>query len=231
EPLTMLGLRPGDAKILRNAGARVTDDTLRTLVLAVYLLGVERVLIMPHTKCKMASVSGDDEVHDLIRDQYGVDTRSLEFHTDNDQLGALRHDLERVRHHPLLPDGLPVAGALYDVDTGKLEIVDQERRRAPPRPERASRSPAAPAAPAGNSVPAAAVGTPVTAYHPRRGALMQASTYETFAVGRSYFDLGDPIAAARVLEPLADREPESRSILELLGRSYFHSAQLTKAER
>jgi len=125
EPLTMLGLRPGDAKILRNAGARVTDDTLRTLVLAVYLLGVERVLIMPHTKCKMASVSGDDEVHDLIRDQYGVDTRSLEFHTDNDQLGALRHDLERVRHHPLLPDGLPVAGALYDVDTGKLEIVDE----------------------------------------------------------------------------------------------------------
>src|SRR5690606_24448870 len=171
EPLTMLGLRPGDAKILRNAGARVTDDTLRTLVLAVYLLGVERVLIMPHTKCKMASVSGDDEVHDLIRDQYGVDarsrmlavyppglervlgmprtkckmasvsggdevhdqirdqygvdTRSLELHTDNDHLGALRHDLERVRHHALLPDGLPVAGALYDVDTGKLEIVDE----------------------------------------------------------------------------------------------------------
>ncbi|MFW5417051.1 tetratricopeptide repeat protein [Nocardiopsis sp. CNT-189] len=60
---------------------------------------------------------------------------------------------------------------------------------------------------------------------------MQASTYETFAVGRSYFDLGDPIAAARVLEPLSDREPESRSILELLGRAYFHSAQLGKAER
>ncbi|MFW5417052.1 carbonic anhydrase [Nocardiopsis sp. CNT-189] len=125
EPLDMLGLKPGDAKILRNAGARVTDDTLRTLVLAVYLLGVERVLVMPHTKCKMASVSGDDEVHDLIRDQYGVDTRSLEFHTDDDQLGALRHDLERIRHHPLLPDGLPVAGALYDVDTGKLQIIDE----------------------------------------------------------------------------------------------------------
>ncbi|WP_026120487.1 beta-class carbonic anhydrase [Nocardiopsis potens] len=124
EPLDMLGLQPGDAKILRNAGARVTDDTLRTLVLAVYLLGVERVLVMPHTKCKMASVSGDDEVHDLIRDRYGVDTRSLEFHTDDDQLGALRHDLERIRHHPLLPDGLPVAGALYDVDTGRLEMID-----------------------------------------------------------------------------------------------------------
>nr|WP_156002958.1 carbonic anhydrase [Streptomonospora sp. PA3] len=124
EPLQTLGLKPGDAKILRNAGARVTDDTLRTLVLAAYLLEVDRVLVMPHTRCKMASVSGDDEVHDLIEREHGVDTRSLEFGTDNDQLGALRHDLERIRHHPLLPDGLPVAGALYDVDTGRVEPVD-----------------------------------------------------------------------------------------------------------
>lgn len=121
EPLDMLGLKPGDAKILRNAGARVTDDTLRTLVLAVYLLGVERVLVLPHTRCKMASVENDDVVHDTIEEQYGVDTRSLEFHTDNNQLAALRHDLERIRHHPLLPKGLPVTGAIYDVDTGCAE--------------------------------------------------------------------------------------------------------------
>lgn len=121
EPLDMLGMKPGDAKILRNAGARVTDDTLRTLVLAVYLLGVDRVLVLPHTRCKMASVDNDDEVHDTIEEQYGVDTRSLEFHTDNNQLGALRHDLERIRHHPLLPKGLPVTGAIYDVDTGRVD--------------------------------------------------------------------------------------------------------------
>lgn len=120
EPLDMLGMKPGDAKILRNAGARVTDDTLRTLVLAVYLLGVDRVLVLPHTRCRMASVENDDMVHDLIEEQYGVDTRSLEFHTDNDQLGALRHDLERIRHHPLLPEDLPVTGAVYDVDTGRV---------------------------------------------------------------------------------------------------------------
>ncbi|WP_150242816.1 beta-class carbonic anhydrase [Nocardiopsis quinghaiensis] len=124
EPLDTLGLKPGDAKILRNAGARVTDDTLRTLVLAVYLLGVDRVLVLPHTRCKMASVESDDAVHDLIQEKYGVDTRSLEFHTDNDQLGALRHDLERIRHHPLLPEGLPVTGAVYDVDTGRVTPVD-----------------------------------------------------------------------------------------------------------
>ncbi|MFC4561169.1 beta-class carbonic anhydrase [Nocardiopsis mangrovi] len=124
EPLATLGLQPGDAKILRNAGARVTDDTLRTLVLAVYMLGVERVLVLPHTRCKMASVAGDAEVHDAIYSTYGVDTRSLEFHTDNDQIGALRHDLGRIRHHPLLPDGLAVEGAVYDVDTGAVTPVD-----------------------------------------------------------------------------------------------------------
>ena len=64
DPLGLLGLKPGDAKILRNAGARVTDDVLRTLVLAVYLLGVERVLVMPHTDCGMSKVT-DADVHEL----------------------------------------------------------------------------------------------------------------------------------------------------------------------
>jgi carbonic anhydrase len=52
-PLRLLGLGEGDAKILRNAGARVTDDVLRTLALAVHLLGVERVMLLAHTDCRM----------------------------------------------------------------------------------------------------------------------------------------------------------------------------------
>ncbi|MDA0566111.1 tetratricopeptide repeat protein [Streptomonospora sp. S1-112] len=59
---------------------------------------------------------------------------------------------------------------------------------------------------------------------------MKETTYETFNRAKMYFDLGDPIEAARVLEPIAEAEPGSRSILELLGRAYFHSAQLNKAE-
>jgi carbonic anhydrase len=55
DPLKVVGLKAGDAKVLRNAGARVTDDVLRTLILATALLGVTRVLIMPHTDCRMAS--------------------------------------------------------------------------------------------------------------------------------------------------------------------------------
>lgn len=60
---------------------------------------------------------------------------------------------------------------------------------------------------------------------------MTEGTYETFARGKHHFDLGDPISAAKILAPLAEAEPGSRSILELLGRSYFHSAQLRRAEQ
>ncbi|MFC4589374.1 beta-class carbonic anhydrase [Sphaerisporangium corydalis] len=123
DPLGLLGLGAGDAKILRNAGARVTDDVLRTLVLAVYLLGVDRVLVMPHTDCRMAK-STDEDVHDLITHEYGVDTRSLEFHTVPDQDAALRRDLIRIRTYPYLPDRLAVGGAVYDVHTGKLMPVE-----------------------------------------------------------------------------------------------------------
>ncbi|GAA3602321.1 carbonic anhydrase [Nonomuraea rosea] len=118
DPLGLLGLKAGDAKILRNAGARVTDDVLRTLVLAVYLLGVERVFVMPHTDCGMTKVT-DSDVHALTQER-GVDTRSLEFRTVPDQNEALRHDLVRIRTSPFLPEGMPVAGAIYDVRTGRL---------------------------------------------------------------------------------------------------------------
>lgn len=119
EPLAILGMSAGDVKILRNAGARVTDDVLRTLVLATYLLGVTRVLVMPHTHCKMASAE-EPQIHALIEERYGVDTRSMEFQTTSDQVAALGIDLQRLRSHPLLPQGVTVAGAMYDVHTGRL---------------------------------------------------------------------------------------------------------------
>jgi len=121
EPLAMLGLSAGDAKILRNAGARVTDDVVRTLVLARYLLNVERVMVVAHTRCRMAS--GDsDAIHDAILAAGGPDTSDIAFLTTNDQEASLRSDIEKVRTSPYLPD-LVVGGFLYDVDTGRLRQV------------------------------------------------------------------------------------------------------------
>lgn len=123
EPLKIVGMGAGDAKILRNAGARVTDDVLRTLVLATYLLGVNRILIMPHTECRMAE-NTEEEIHAQIDQQYGVDTSSLEFRTTNDQLGELSKDVNRIRDYPLLNTGVSVGGAIYDVKTGSITPVD-----------------------------------------------------------------------------------------------------------
>jgi len=121
-PLQITGMDTGDAKIIRNAGARVTDDVLRTLVLATHLLGVARVLVMPHTDCRMAS--GDEaSIHASIFAASGVDSRSLEIRTVDDQTAALRGDIVRIRSFPYLRDDLAVGGAIYDVHTGTLSTV------------------------------------------------------------------------------------------------------------
>lgn len=122
-PLSIVGMGPGDVKILRNAGARVTDDVLRTLVLATFLLGVDRILVMPHTDCRMASAT-EPEIHETILAESGVDTRSVEFRTVRDQLQALQTDVTRIRTYPLLAPGVSVAGAIYDVHTGKLNPIE-----------------------------------------------------------------------------------------------------------
>ncbi len=121
-PLTIVGMNVGDAKILRNAGARVTEDVLRTLVLATHLLGVNRVLIMPHTDCRMASAE-EHEMHQQILEKSGIDTRSVEIRTVRDQKAALIKDITRVETYPLLASNIKVMGAIYDVETGKLNPV------------------------------------------------------------------------------------------------------------
>jgi carbonic anhydrase len=123
DPLAVVGMSPGDVKILRNAGARVTDDVLRTLVLATYLLGVERVLVMPHTDCRMAK--GDEsDIHRLIAERSGVDTTSVRFATVSNQQQQLIDDVAAIRGYKLLPSALVVAGAIYDVHSGALTTVD-----------------------------------------------------------------------------------------------------------
>lgn len=123
DPLRIVGMHAGDAKILRNAGARVTEDVLRTLVLASHLLGVTRILVMPHTDCRMASAE-ESEIHQQIKEASGVDTRGIEIRTVRDQNKALFEDIQRIESYPLLPLGIQVMGAIYDVKTGKLAPIN-----------------------------------------------------------------------------------------------------------
>ena len=121
DPLAMLGLAPGDAKILRNAGARVTDDVLRTLVLADHLLGVDRVMIVAHTNCRMASGTEDD-VHAAIRATGGPDTRSISFLTTATRRPRCARTCSGSARGPIL-DNISVGGFIYDLGTGRLRRV------------------------------------------------------------------------------------------------------------
>lgn len=121
DPLRLLGLQPGDAKILRNAGARVTEDVLRTLVLARFLLGVDRVMVVAHTSCRMAAGSEAD-VHEAITAAGGPDARSISFLVTTEQEDAVCSDVQRIRSWPYLP-GIAVGGFIYDLPTGRLSQV------------------------------------------------------------------------------------------------------------
>ncbi|GAA4759373.1 carbonic anhydrase [Nocardioides endophyticus] len=120
DPLRLIGLTPGDAKIFRNPGGRVTPQALEALVLGVHLLNVDRILVIPHTRCAMAS-STEAELRERVGKSAGQDASWQSFHVIEDQRAALAEDIARVRTHPLIPDSVRVGGFLYDVDTGLLD--------------------------------------------------------------------------------------------------------------
>jgi carbonic anhydrase len=119
DPLRMLGLKHGDAKIFRNPGGRVTEAALEALVLGAHLLNVDRILVIPHTRCAMAS-SSEAEIQDKIGAAVGQDVTWHAFHVIADQKRSLADDVRKVRAHPLVPDSVKVGGFIYDVDTGLL---------------------------------------------------------------------------------------------------------------
>ena len=119
DPLGIIGLKPGDAKIFRNPGGRVTPEALEALVLGVHLLKVERVLIVPHTRCAVAS-NTEAELRERVAASAGQDASWQMFHVVDDQVRALGEDVQKVRSHPLIPDHVRVGGFIYDVDTGLL---------------------------------------------------------------------------------------------------------------
>jgi carbonic anhydrase len=120
DPLAMLGLKAGDAKIFRNPGGRVTPQAMEALVLSVHLLNVDRILVVPHSRCAMASAS-EEELQKRVGRSAGVDASWQPFHVVSDQTAALVEDVQKVRSHPLIPESVLVGGFMYDVDSGRLD--------------------------------------------------------------------------------------------------------------
>ncbi|MBE7323147.1 carbonic anhydrase [Nocardioides sp. Y6] len=123
DPLAMLGLKHGDAKIFRNPGGRITPQALEALVLGTHLLNVNRILVVPHTKCAMTKHS-ELALRDMITESAGVDASWQPFGVVDDQVATLREDIRKVTAHPLIPEHVKVGGFIYDVDTGLLNPVE-----------------------------------------------------------------------------------------------------------
>ncbi len=122
QPLEMLGLFVGEAKILRTPGGHVTPDALIGCVLGVNLLQVNRILVVSHSRCAMASGT-DDDIRARVAEVSGRDASALVADADPDQVGRLRADVATLANHPLISGLAVVGGFHYDVDTGLLEQV------------------------------------------------------------------------------------------------------------
>ena len=119
DPLAIFGFAPGDIHVLRNAGARVTSDVLRSLVKSVDQLSVERIAIVHHTDCGAAKIKIGD-LRQKVLTMTGNDPADVDFHLIDDLAAALADDVEAARTCPFLPVGTAIGGFVYDVATGAV---------------------------------------------------------------------------------------------------------------
>lgn len=142
DPAKYAGLAEGDAHVIRNAGGRASDDAIRSLVISHKLLGTREFFVIHHTDCGMEFFTNDVmrnllasslETAELTPNGFrdvgrGPGSRAgqyVEWLTIADQKQAVIDDVVRIRHHPLVPNSIPVYGFLYDVQSGTLiEVIE-----------------------------------------------------------------------------------------------------------
>ena len=118
-----LGLRTGDAHIIRNAGGIVTEDTIRSLLISHFLLGTEEWMIVNHTDCGMLTFKEEELVAKLRARSDTTAVTPLHFHAFRDLEENVRQQIQRARSHPWVPSDISVRGFIYDVRTGGLNEV------------------------------------------------------------------------------------------------------------
>ncbi|CAN5268277.1 carbonic anhydrase [soil metagenome] len=118
-PEKFLGLNVGDAHVIRNAGGRVSEDAIRSLVISERLLGTDEVVVVHHTDCGMLTFQNEDLIA-KIKEDLGVEVTLRDFLPFPDLEQSVRDDVETLRNSDLIPDDISVSGAIYDVETGEL---------------------------------------------------------------------------------------------------------------
>lgn len=129
----LLGLKTGDAHIIRNAGGIATVDSLRSLIISHYLLGTQEFVVINHTDCGMLTFDDADLVSKLEKQTGTAVIEPVHFHAFKDVAENVRRQVVRIKNHPYIPKHISVRGFVYDVKTGKLEEISVERPVAVPK--------------------------------------------------------------------------------------------------
>jgi carbonic anhydrase len=120
-PYGLLGLREGDAHVIRNAGGVITDDEIRSLSISQRLLGTEEIMLIHHTDCGMLTF-GDDEFRRQVQDDTGIKPEwPAESFSDLEE--DVRQSVARIKASPFIPKKDQVRGFVYEVETGQLREV------------------------------------------------------------------------------------------------------------
>ncbi len=120
----MLGLKTGDAHIIRNAGAIVTEDVVRSLLISHYMLGTQEFMIIGHTDCGLLTFR-DEDLRRKLREISGTSALApASFHAFSNLEESVGEQVQKVKSHPWIPGHISVRGFVYDVKTGKLSEVD-----------------------------------------------------------------------------------------------------------
>lgn len=117
-----LGLALGDAHILRNAGGRVTDDMIRSLVISQQQMGTREIVVLHHTDCGAQTFTNEDFARHIHK-ELGIDVTGQDFLPFTDVEEGVREDMELLRKSPLIPEDVVINGAVYNVDTGVMTEV------------------------------------------------------------------------------------------------------------
>jgi carbonic anhydrase len=122
DPAHFLGLREGDAHVIRNAGGLVTDDALRSLIISHWELGTAEAFVVAHTACGMLTIS-NEEMRRKLAERTGANAGAIDFLPISDLDESVRASVRRIMETPLLPPEYAAHGFVYDVTTGRLREV------------------------------------------------------------------------------------------------------------
>ena len=145
DPAKYAGLSEGDAHVIRNAGARATDDAIRSLVISYKLLGTREWFVIHHSNCGMEFFTNDvmsgllassletaalgaDGFTDVGSGPGSPEGKYINWHTITYNAQSVTEDVSRIRNHPLVPRNIPIYGYIYEVETGRLVEVPEATR-------------------------------------------------------------------------------------------------------